>query len=119
MNQSYRLIITPDVIKTRVQTHAYHVAQAEGRMAAIRVETTPLLTNQQPSDAPNKTNLSRPTTVQIAVEAYRSEGIAVFFRGLGVCSARAFVVNAVQWAVSFCRVLLCHQLTTHHRSTSG
>jgi hypothetical protein len=23
----------------------------------------------------------------------------VFFRGLGICSARAFVVNAVQWAV--------------------
>lgn len=23
----------------------------------------------------------------------------MFFRGLGVCSVRAFVVNAVQWAV--------------------
>jgi len=23
----------------------------------------------------------------------------VFFRGLGVCSVRAFIVNAIQWAV--------------------
>lgn len=29
-----------------------------------------------------------------------ADGIGVFFRGLGICSARAFFVNAVQWAVS-------------------
>jgi solute carrier family 25 carnitine/acylcarnitine transporter 20/29 len=29
-----------------------------------------------------------------------AEGIGVFFKGLGICSARAFFVNAVQWAVS-------------------
>lgn len=28
------------------------------------------------------------------------EGAAVFFRGIGICSARAFIVNAVQWGVS-------------------
>jgi solute carrier family 25 carnitine/acylcarnitine transporter 20/29 len=33
------------------------------------------------------------------VTAYREGGLAIFFRGLGVCSLRAFVVNAVQWAV--------------------
>ena len=42
----------------------------------------------------------RPGTFQIARNAYRTEGGAAFFRGLGICSARAFFVNAVQWAVS-------------------
>ena len=32
----------------------------------------------------------------ITKEAYREGGIPIFFRGLGICSARAFVVNAVQ-----------------------
>ncbi|KAJ5503937.1 Mitochondrial carrier protein [Penicillium fimorum] len=35
---------------------------------------------------------------QIAKETYRVEGIKAFYRGFGVCSARAFIVNAVQWA---------------------
>ena len=42
----------------------------------------------------------KPTTLQVARDAYRAEGFNVFFRGLGICSARAFIVNAVQWAVS-------------------
>lgn len=33
---------------------------------------------------------------QIAKEVYRSEGFGAFYRGLGVCSVRAFIVNAVQ-----------------------
>ncbi|KAF9885181.1 hypothetical protein FE257_000632 [Aspergillus nanangensis] len=37
-------------------------------------------------------------SLEIAREAYRSEGAKVFYRGLGVCSLRAFMVNAVQWA---------------------
>ena len=32
----------------------------------------------------------------ITKDAYRQEGYSIFFRGLGVCSIRAFVVNAVQ-----------------------
>jgi solute carrier family 25 carnitine/acylcarnitine transporter 20/29 len=36
---------------------------------------------------------------EVGRRAYREEGWRVFFRGLGVCSVRAFVVNAVQWAV--------------------
>lgn len=35
----------------------------------------------------------------VAKEAYREGGSRVFFRGLTVCSVRAFIVNAVQWAV--------------------
>ena len=43
---------------------------------------------------------NRLSTYQITRHTYRNEGMGAFFRGLGICSARAFVVNAVQWAVS-------------------
>lgn len=36
---------------------------------------------------------------EVGRRAFREEGWRVFFCGLGVCSVRAFVVNAVQWAV--------------------
>ncbi|WAO87764.1 Hypothetical protein NCS54_00508300 [Fusarium falciforme] len=71
-----------DVIKTRVQAQPW-VQQAE---------TSPLQSN----------GVSRPSrtgALQIAQQAYREEGTRVFFRGLTVCSVRAFMVNAVQWAV--------------------
>ncbi|CAM1503737.1 Fc.00g013280.m01.CDS01 [Cosmosporella sp. VM-42] len=72
-----------DVIKTRVQTQPWEP----------RSETSPLLSRQDAS------HLKRAGVVQIAREAYREGGMGVFFRGLTVCSARAFIVNAVQWAV--------------------
>jgi solute carrier family 25 carnitine/acylcarnitine transporter 20/29 len=74
-----------DVIKTRVQTQMLHPA------IAVRGEICALM---QP-----EVQERRLTTVEVAKQAYRSEGAGVFFRGLGVCSIRAFVVNAVQWAV--------------------
>ncbi|SPJ85242.1 related to ornithine transporter 2 [Fusarium torulosum] len=72
-----------DVIKTRVQ------AQAVGGQA----ELSPLLQHNGPSPT------TRAGALQIAREAYREGGSRVFFRGLTVCSVRAFIVNAVQWAV--------------------
>lgn len=33
---------------------------------------------------------------QMARAVYRAEGLQAFYRGLGVCSIRAFIVNAVQ-----------------------
>ena len=77
--------VREDVIKTRVQTQKMpnHVS------IAPTSEHTSLL------GAPER----RLGAVQIAREAYRNEGLAVFFRGLGICSARAFIVNAVQWAM--------------------
>lgn len=44
---------------------------------------------------------SRPAVgaVCIAKNILRNEGAGALFRGIGVCSARAFVVNAVQWAI--------------------
>lgn len=57
-----------DVVKTRVQTQASK--QIPDNWRATRV----------------------------AKDVIRNEGFRVFFRGLTVCSIRAFVVNAVQWA---------------------
>ncbi|OHE98521.1 hypothetical protein CORC01_06142 [Colletotrichum orchidophilum] len=75
-----------DVIKTRVQTQAFQPPSAE---------RSPLLAAQGSSQQPAK----RAGAMQVAREAYREGGMRVFFRGLTVCSVRAFVVNAVQWAV--------------------
>ena len=38
----------------------------------------------------------RKSTWAVAKDAYRQEGAGIFFRGLGVCSIRAFIVNAAQ-----------------------
>jgi solute carrier family 25 carnitine/acylcarnitine transporter 20/29 len=70
-----------DVIKTRVQGQVYSAAISDSA-------ATPLLGASAPK---------RKGAVQIAKEAYREGGSRVFFRGLAVCSGRAFLVNAVQW----------------------
>ena len=70
-----------DVIKTRVQTQVLGMG-----------ENAALLRSSEGDQR-------RLGAVEIARNAYRNEGAGVFFRGLGVCSARAFIVNAVQWAV--------------------
>ncbi|RMJ17265.1 hypothetical protein CDV36_003057 [Fusarium kuroshium] len=72
-----------DVIKTRVQAQPW----------VQQPETSPLLQSNGVSRP------SRTGALQIAQQAYREEGARVFFRGLTVCSVRAFMVNAVQWAV--------------------
>lgn len=74
-----------DMIKTRIQ-------------AQTPWETSPSLVPQ------DRQSLLRPAQAQgrvlgafeIAREAYRTEGLRVFYRGLGICSVRAFIVNAVQ-----------------------
>ncbi|KAJ5989884.1 hypothetical protein N7499_010413 [Penicillium canescens] len=68
-----------DMIKTRLQ------AQTIGDHGRV-TETQALL---------GRRTLS---SFQIAKETYRAEGVKAFYRGLGVCSVRAFIVNAVQWA---------------------
>ncbi|KAK1519379.1 uncharacterized protein CCOS01_11030 [Colletotrichum costaricense] len=84
-----------DVIKTRVQTQAFQ-AQAQSP------ERSPLLAAQglsQQQQQQQQQPAKRAGAMQVAREAYREGGMRVFFRGLTVCSVRAFVVNAVQWAV--------------------
>ncbi|KAJ1325627.1 solute carrier family 25 (mitochondrial carnitine/acylcarnitine transporter) member 20/29 [Microdochium nivale] len=68
-----------DVIKTRMQTQ-------------IESATIPLLGSSVLSS-------SRLGAVDTARKAYAEAGWRVFFRGLTICSIRAFVVNAIQWAV--------------------
>lgn len=67
-----------DVIKTRVQTQIW---------------------NPQPESEALIRPARRSGALQIARETYAEGGARVFFRGLAVCSVRAFIVNAVQWAV--------------------
>lgn len=73
-----------DVVKTRVQTQM------------VGVEGAPLLGGGGGDAGEGK--IRRLGAWQTAREAYKEGGARVFFRGLGVCSVRAFVVNAVQWA---------------------
>ncbi|KAF2759937.1 mitochondrial carrier [Pseudovirgaria hyperparasitica] len=77
-----------DVIKTRVQTQVMMAGAATGPVDGG--ERGPLLA---------RANRRRMSTLAVARHAYETEGVRVFFRGLGVCSVRAFVVNAVQWAM--------------------
>lgn len=69
-----------DVVKTRVQTQSQVVDEL----------TAPLLGQEQ-------ARAQQKTSFQIARDIFRAEGIVGFYRGLGVCSLRAFIVNAVQW----------------------
>jgi solute carrier family 25 carnitine/acylcarnitine transporter 20/29 len=99
-----------DVIKTRVQTQDIITTIATTttntqRPAAIvssLAEQTRLLdaaAAASSSSSSSSTESRRLGAIQIAKQAYRQQGLSVFFRGLGVCSVRAFFVNAVQWAV--------------------
>ncbi|KAJ3499769.1 hypothetical protein NLG97_g75 [Lecanicillium saksenae] len=67
-----------DVIKTRLQT----------RTALQKFVT-----------AEENVVLTRKSAWLIAKHMFREEGMKPFFRGLTVCSIRAFIVNAAQWAV--------------------
>ncbi|ERT00877.1 solute carrier family 25 (mitochondrial carnitine/acylcarnitine transporter), member 20/29 [Sporothrix schenckii 1099-18] len=83
-----------DVVKTRVQAQAL-LPVAAASPNTIATSTTPLLGSTSTASRQPR----RLSTLEITRIAYREGGTSVFFRGLGVCSARAFVVNAVQWAV--------------------
>lgn len=74
-----------DVIKTRVQAQVL----GAGTIAVVTGESSPLLRSPAPK---------RLGAIEVARDAYREGGLRVFFRGLAVCSVRAFIVNAVQWA---------------------
>lgn len=86
------------MLKTRVQTWDLISDRPIGPNAGSNAGQ-PLL-GAEASAVSKHSGMKRPSTFRIAQQAYRSEGIGVFFRGLSICSARAFIVNAVQWAVS-------------------
>lgn len=71
-----------DVIKTRLQTQPLDtISRGQGS------ETQPLVRSS------DRRVLG---SWEIARQAYRTEGLQVFVRGLGTCNIRAFIVNAVQ-----------------------
>ncbi|KAK3649947.1 hypothetical protein LTR56_006534 [Elasticomyces elasticus] len=82
-------IFPMDALKTRVQTWDL-MSHTQPPNAGV---AQPLLGGQ------SLTNPLRPSTLRIAKDMYAAEGVSVFFRGLGICNVRAFIVNAVQWAV--------------------
>lgn len=67
-----------DVIKSRLQTQQYPASVLAHRGIASK---------------------KRGGAWHIARDTYREGGIRPFFRGLSICSVRAFLVNAIQWAV--------------------
>lgn len=82
---TWATIFPLDVVKTRVQTQFLHNPPQTAERETLL-----------PGGATIKKRLS---TLEVARQAYQIEGTSVFFRGLGICSVRAFIVNAVQWAV--------------------
>lgn len=68
-----------DVVKTRLQTQP-----------AWQPERQSLL----PGGHANARHIR--TSVDLAREIWQSSGVAGFYRGIGICSLRAFIVNAVQ-----------------------
>lgn len=74
-----------DVIKSRLQTQQYSHKPA--------TNATPFLISD------SMTSDRRYGAWQMTKDIYREGGIRPFFRGLTICSVRAFVVNAIQWAV--------------------
>lgn len=92
-----------DVIKTRVQTQRQPFVTTDTRSptgngeraSLLRVSASPSPSRAQPPAEKGR----RMGAWEITKHAYRTEGLPVFFRGLGICSVRAFIVNAVQWAV--------------------
>lgn len=82
---TWATIFPLDVIKTRVQTQ---VLQPE-----------PVRRSEQQTLLHAEGRRTHMGALQIARHAYQTEGAGVFFRGLGICSVRAFIVNAVQWTV--------------------
>jgi solute carrier family 25 carnitine/acylcarnitine transporter 20/29 len=73
-----------DVVKTRVQAQVLLGPEGDGERAG-------LIGDRQKGRRLGAWEMARKT--------YRDGGVSPFFRGLMVCSVRAFIVNAVQWAV--------------------
>ncbi len=70
-----------DVVKTRLQTR--------GAGTGAEAESRPLIAGRHA-----KRNVE---SVEVARDIWRENGLRGFYRGVGVCSLRAFVVNAIQW----------------------
>lgn len=91
-----------DVIKTRVQTQSFASSSSSSPPSSPSATTHLIPSSPPPSTTTTTTTpekLERIGALQTAKTLYTAEGLKPFFRGLGICSVRAFIVNAVQWAV--------------------
>ncbi|KAK0713778.1 mitochondrial carrier domain-containing protein [Lasiosphaeria miniovina] len=96
-----------DVIKTRMQTQGVLASLSPLEPLPSPWPSHPRGSSEQqrsplPPSGPSDTSPSskgRLGAWEVARETYRAGGLRPFFRGLGVCSVRAFIVNAVQWTV--------------------
>ncbi|KAK8922361.1 Mitochondrial basic amino acids transporter [Metarhizium anisopliae] len=97
-----------DSIKTRVQTQ-----QSIVHPQAASIKHRP--------DSEGFQSTKRLGSLDVVRTMAREGGLPIFFRGLTVCSIRAFVVNAVQWAVyEWVMVEFCRDYKTRrieHRSS--
>lgn len=75
-----------DVIKTQVQTQGWKAPSVSHSGLAISANAT-------------SARSKRSETWKITKDIYQNHGVRGFFSGFTVCCARAFLVNAVQWAV--------------------
>ncbi|KAF2664614.1 mitochondrial carrier [Microthyrium microscopicum] len=113
---SWASIFPMDVIKTRIQSQPLLSAKLQTTTAAsplsptagsllprspqgVSYGTTSGQTSPSSSISQSLTPTVRKSTLAVTMDTYKTEGLSVFFRGLGICSVRAFIVNAVQWAV--------------------
>lgn len=79
---SWTSIFPLDVLKTRIQTQTLQPAESQPLLAgSLAVKE------------------ARIGALAMARKVYAEEGAGAFFRGVGICSVRAFVVNAAQWAM--------------------
>jgi len=85
-----------DVIKTRVQTQPLVAARSSERAPLLSATSSNI---ESQDGALQQKKPQRYGAIHAAKLAYREGGMNVFFRGLTICSVRAFMVNAVQWAV--------------------
>ena len=89
---TWSTIFPLDVIKTRVQTQPG--LERDRLLEGSIVDRAPKVEGGY-----QRLRLHGPGSLWIAQTIYRTEGLRGFFRGFGVCNCRAFIVNAVQWAV--------------------
>ena len=85
-----------DVVKTRVQTQQLGAFDRSAACTTALRNTVVLQRNRQQC---LEMEVQPRGAIFMARKAYAQEGFRVFFRGLGVCCLRAFIVNAVQWTV--------------------
>ena len=99
-----------DVVKTRVQTQDYPYAATPRRPSSAssllgeegRASLSPGRNLDGGTDRGHTVDKPidrRRGAIAIARQAYREQGVAVFFRGLGLCTVRGFIVSAVQFFV--------------------